>query len=247
MKQRGTPASLGSIRSGRRCADAQGTRWERGHPALDEGETPSFPGLFHASEGSLPSPIRCRPVVLPAAIAALTSILLISCTATGGEKSPASAPSKFARFPHSTANSDCFYQQRVDNFEVLNDSNMLVFDGRRRVYHVEVSPPSMDLRHAYGIQFSSTTGRVCGNPGERLLVRNGSFSRFPLSVTGVYRLDEATQTAVRAHFGQTTPLPPPPEDEDAEAVEELITDLEEAAGDSGQESPPDASGEDQEN
>ena len=37
---------------GRCCgADAQGTRWERGHPALVESETPSFPGLFHASEG----------------------------------------------------------------------------------------------------------------------------------------------------------------------------------------------------
>ena len=25
--------------------------WERGLPALDEGKMPSFPGLFHASEG----------------------------------------------------------------------------------------------------------------------------------------------------------------------------------------------------
>ena len=198
------------------------------------------------NEGILPSKKRYRRMILPAAIASLASVLLISCTGVGGERSVASAPSKFARFPHSAANSDCFYQQRVDNFEVLNDSNLLVFDGRRRVYHVEVSPPSMDLRHAYGIQFSSTTGRVCGNPGERLQVRNGSFSRFPLSVNGVYRLDEATQSAVRAHFGQTTPLPPP-ENEDAEAVEELVTDLEEAADDSGQVSPPDASGAEQEN
>ena len=204
----------------------------------------------HASFGNeriLPSTKRCPLMILPAAIAALTSILLISCTGVGAEKSAASTPSKFSRFPHSAASSDCFYQQRVDNFEVLNDSNLLVFDGRRRVYHVEVSPPSMDLRHAYGIQFSSNTGRVCGNPGERLHVQNGSFSRFPLSITGVYRLDETTQAALRAHFGQTTPLPPPPEDEDAGAVEELITDLEEAAGDSGRESPSDAAGADQEN
>ena len=199
------------------------------------------------NEGILPSALRYRRTILPAAVLALVSILLISCTTATGEKSAASEPSKFARFPHSTANSDCFHQQRVDNFEVLNDSNMLVFDGRRRVYHVEVSPPSMDLRHAYGIQFSSTTGRVCGNPGERLLVRNGSFSRFPLSVTGVYRLNEATETAVRAHFGQTTPLPPPSADEDAGAVEELITDPEEAADDPGSDFPPDAYGDDQEN
>ncbi len=202
--------------------------------------------IAHPGTSILPSSKRCLRMILPAAIAALTSMLLISCTPTGGERSVASAPSKFARFPHSAASSDCFYQQRVDNFEVLNDSNLLVMEGRRRVYHVEVSPPSMDLRHAYGIHFSSTTGRVCGNPGERLQVQNGSFSSFPLSVTGVYRLDEATQSAVRAHFGQTTPLPPQ-EKENAEAVEELVTDLEEAADDSGQESPPDASGENQEN
>ncbi len=45
-----------SFRSGRRCADAQGTRWERGHPALVESLSPTLigerdalaPGLFHA-------------------------------------------------------------------------------------------------------------------------------------------------------------------------------------------------------
>ena len=233
MNKRVTPASFGNegiLPSKKRC-------WPAILPAAI-----APPG----NEGILPSSRRCRLMILPAAIAALTSMLLMSCTGVGGEKSVASTPAKFSRFPHSAASSDCFYPQRVDNFEVINDSNLFVFDGRRRVYHVEVSPPSMYLRHAYGIQFSSTTGRVCGNPGERLQVRNGSFSRFPLSVTGVYRLDEATQSAVRAHFGQTTPLPPP-EDEDAEAVEELVTDLEEAAGDSSQESPPDASGADQEN
>ena len=44
----------GSFRSGRRCAGAQGTM-ERGRLALDEGGTPSFPGLFHAREGFQPS------------------------------------------------------------------------------------------------------------------------------------------------------------------------------------------------
>lgn len=168
-------------------------------------------------------------ITMSGAIVALAGALLISCTPAGGERSVASQPSKFARFPHAAARSDCFFPRNVDNFEVLNESNLLVFDGRRRVYHVEISPPSMDLRHAYGLQFTSATGRICGNAGERLLTSNGSFSRFPLSVTGVYRLDEATQSAVRAHFGQTTALPVPPEDEEAEAIEELVTDIEEEA------------------
>lgn len=161
---------------------------------------------------------------LPALAAAL---LVTSCATTGGEGSAASRPGRIARFPHNVGNADCFFQNRIDNFEVLNETNLLVFDGRRRVYHVEISPPSMDLRHAYGIQFSSSTGRVCGNPGERLQISGGSFGAFPLAVTGVYRLDEVTQTAVRAHFGQAVALPPPPEDEDAGAIEELVTEVDE--------------------
>ena len=164
----------------------------------------------------------------------LAGLLIVACTGTGGEGSAVSARSTFARFPHSAVNADCFYRRTIDNFEVLNDSNMLVFDGRRRVYHVELSPPSLDLRHAFAIDFASTSGRVCGNPGDRLVIRDGTASRFPLSVIGVYRLDEATQQAVRAHFGQAVTQPPAPEDEDAEAVEELVTDVEESAtGSSG--------------
>ena len=175
---------------------------------------------------------------LPAVASLAAALIVSSCATAEGEGSAASRPGRVARFPHNMANADCFFQNRIDNFEVLNETNLLVFDGRRRVYHVEVSPPSMDLRHAYGIQFSSSTGRVCGNPGERLQISGGSFGRFPLAVIGVYRLDEITQAAVRAHFGQATALPPPPEDEEAAAIEELVTDLEE------EETP---AGEDQEN
>ena len=178
--------------------------WERGRPAL-----------------------RIQSLTLFSLAALSAALLLTSCATTDSDGSAASRPGRTARFPHNMANADCFFQSRIDNFEVLNETNLLVFDGRRRVYHVEISPPSMDLRHAYGIQFTSSTGRVCGNPGERLQISGGSFGGFPLSVIGVYRLDAVTQTAVRAHFGQAAALPPPPEDEDAGAIEELITDIEE--------------------
>jgi len=122
------------------------------------------------------------------AILLMAALMLGACAAMEGERSAASNRAVVARFPHSAANADCFFQQRIDNFEVLNDSNLLVFDGRRRAYHVELSPPSVDLRHAYGIGFATATGRVCGHAGERLQVRTASFSRFPPSVVGVYRL-----------------------------------------------------------
>lgn len=184
---------------------------------------------------------------LPALAALAAALILTSCATADSDASAASRPGRIARFPHNMMNADCFFQSRIDNFEVLNETNLLVFDGRRRVYHVEISPPSMDLRHAYGIQFTSSTGRVCGNPGERLQISGGSFGRFPLAVTGVYRLDAVTQTAVRAHFGQAAAMPPPPEDEDAGAIEELVTDLEEAEAPAGEERQVLPSGQDQEN
>ena len=169
-------------------------------------------------------------MMLRSALALLAAALLVSCTGPGSESSVSNRPNKFARFPHDAAHSDCFFSNRIDNFEVLNESNLLAYAGRRRVYHVEVSPPSPDLRHAYGIQFSSGTGRICGNPGERLQTQDGTFGRFPLSVIGVYRLDATTEAAVRAHFGQAAALPVPPEEEQS-AIEELVTEVEESADD----------------
>ena len=185
-------------------------------------------------------------LTLPFLAAISTALLLTSCATASNEESAASHPGRVARFPHNMANADCFFQNRIDNFEVLNESNLLVFDGSRGVYHVEISAPSMGLRHAYGIQFRSSTGRVCGNPGERLQISGGSFGAFPLSVIGVYRLDAITKTAVRAHFGQTVVQPPLPEDEDAAAIEELATELYEEENPAGEESQASLPGEDQE-
>ena len=184
---------------------------------------------------------------LPALAALAAALILTSCATAGSDATAASRPGRIASFPHNLANADCFYRSRIDNFEVLNEANLLVFDGRRRVYHVEISPPSMDLRHAYGIGFRSSTGRVCGNPGERLQISGGALGGFPSAVIGVYRLDAVTQTAVRAHFGQAVAQPQLPEDEDAAAIEELITDLEQEANPAGEDSQPSPSGEDQEN
>lgn len=169
-------------------------------------------------------------MILRSTLAMLAAALLVSCTGPGSESSVSNRPHKFARFPHDAAHSDCFFSSRIDNFEVLNESNLLVSSGRRRVYHVEVSPPSPDLRHAYSFGFQSGTGRICGNPGERLLTQDGTFGRFPLSIIGVYRLDATTEAAVRAHFGQATVLPVPPEEEES-AIEELVTEVEESAND----------------
>ena len=166
----------------------------------------------------------------------LAALLLGACAATGGDGSAVSARPTIMRFPHSTTNADCFLQRSIDNFEVLNNSNLLVFEGRRRVYHVELAPSAVDLRHAYGIEFTSSTGRVCGRAGERLYV-SGSFSGFPPAVTGVYRLDDSLQAAVRAHFGQAPDTAAFPEEDDANAAGELVTDLE-PASENGGEAPP---------
>ncbi len=165
-------------------------------------------------------------------LASLVALLLSACAGAEGDRSVASPRHQTARFSHSAANADCFFSRQINNFEVLDERNLLVFAGRRRVYHVEITPPSPDLRYAYGIQFRPA-GRICGYSGERLVLQNGSVSRFPLSITAVYRLDENLEAAVRAHFGQSPSAPALPE---ADAGE-LVTDLEEVAGDTGEEAP----------
>ena len=97
------------------------------------------------------------------------------------------------------ATSACFLVRDVEDFSFLNRRNLIVYAPRPlRVYHVVIPAPVGSLTFVRSLAFESNTGRVCGRPGDELVVRTPHRER--LQVESVYRLDEKGLEAIRTAF-----------------------------------------------
>jgi hypothetical protein len=146
------------------------------------------------------------------------------------------APQTDTRAPRPTVkpgefgSSACFFARQAQDFRVLDDRNVIVFaPTKSQAYHVQISPSATALRFANRMAFVSRNTQICGYAGDDLLLAEGPGER-RYSVTGVYRLDEASLEALRARFGQAPP-PAAAEPEPSEGAE-IERDL---GGDAGPE------------
>jgi hypothetical protein len=84
--------------------------------------------------------------------------------------------------------SGCFYTREVSDWEALNTVNIIIYTGNKsRAYLLTISPPAVSLRGSSAIAFSGMRDRVCGRPGERLVVGVGG--RREYLIMDVRRLD----------------------------------------------------------
>ena len=119
---------------------------------------------------------------------------------TGCAAVPDSSVDEGAINAGSTSNQACFYKRQVQDFEVLDRSNFIVYaPNKSRPYHVRISPPSTDLKFANALAFSSRGNRICGYAGDTVLIGVRNDRRY--SVTGVYRLDEIMLEQVLGAYG----------------------------------------------
>ncbi len=76
---------------------------------------------------------------------------------------------------------------------------------RKRAYHLQISPPNLDLGGSDMISFRSWTGRICGYAGDELIIPNDIFQpRY--SITNVTELDETGLYNLMVQFGKAEPL-----------------------------------------
>ena len=125
----------------------------------------------------------------------LAGCLLAGCAATGGQPAVKKAP---IPPPSATGTTACFYVRQVQNFRVLDRSNLIVYaPNDANAYHVRISPPSTELRFADSLAFLPVDGRICGYAGERLIVGGGRPSE-RLAILDVSRLSPDGLAALRA-------------------------------------------------
>ena len=127
------------------------------------------------------------------------SLIVVGCTSDGelsGSKSSMSAGNR----------PSCFNTSSINDYEVLDRGNLIVYGRpRKRAYHLQISPPNLDLGGSDMISFRSWTGRICGYAGDELIIPNDIFQpRY--SITNVTELDETGLYNLMVQFGKAEPL-----------------------------------------
>jgi hypothetical protein len=86
---------------------------------------------------------------------------------------------------------DCFFVRDVNNWDPLNQVNLIVYaPSRNRAFLLTIAPPAMSARFTSNIAFVGNDNRICGRPGDRLLIGVGTGERH--TVMDVRRLDTET-------------------------------------------------------
>lgn len=143
----------------------------------------------------------CRSVALARSLVA--SCLVIGCLVAGCSGMDAGSNEQPRRVkapipaPSVTGAAACFYPGQVQDFRVLDRSNLIVYaPNDRHAYHVRISPPSMELSFTDRLAFLSSSDRICGYAGERLVI-GGSTAGYRVAIIAVSRLSPESLESLR--------------------------------------------------
>ena len=118
---------------------------------------------------------------------------------------------------------DCILQSSIRDYQVLDDSNLIVRAGAKRHYHVELSRRAFGLRSNWSIGFRSATGRLCSGFDE-IIVDDGFDRSESITIRSIRALDADQLDDLLIRYGKKEPEftePPPKEDVKGAEVEEL--------------------------
>ena len=143
-------------------------------------------------------------------IVALFSLCLIAgCASSGGGHESAT------QTPNSRSH-DCISQSAIRDYQVLDDSNLIVTAGAKRQYHVQLSRRAFGLRSNWKIGFKSPTGRICSGTGE-VIVDDGFGRKESIYTSSITQVDPDQLGELLIRFGKKVP-----EFEQAPARDEVV-------------------------
>ena len=144
-----------------------------------------------------------------------TSSLLLACAGTVEPSDESAAEGQSMR-------RDCISQSSIRDYQVLDDSNLIVTAAVKRKYHVVLSRRAFGLRSSWKIGFRSLSGMFCGNTGE--VVYNDGFGTESIRIASVRALEPEELDELLIRFGKKDPeieQAPATQDVEGAEVEEL--------------------------
>ena len=148
-------------------------------------------------------------------VISITLCSLVACAST--EEGPA----KDSYGAESTG-SDCISLGSIRDYKVLDNANLLVTQGVKRKYHVQLSRPAYGLRSSNSIGLHSRSGRICGGFSELLLDEGLQAER--IRIRSIQQLSPESEEDLLIRFGIIEPefeQPRRPVDIEGAEVEEL--------------------------
>ena len=141
---------------------------------------------------------------------------LLAC-ATPGE------PSADASLDEDRGGRDCISQSSIRDYQVLDESNLIVTEGVKRKYHVVLSRRAFGLRSTWQIGFHSMSNRICAGMAD--LVYNDTISRGEsIRIHSIREIDPDELDDLLVRFGKKEPdvtQAPAQDDVKGAEVEEL--------------------------
>ena len=118
--------------------------------------------------------------------------------------------------------SDCISSGTIRDYQVLDDSNLIVTGSGNRKYHITLSRRAVGLRSSWSLGFRSMTGQICAGFGE--VVVDDGLGLETIRIASIRQVSPDELDALLVRFGkkepEIDPTPAPKEIEGAE-VEEL--------------------------
>ena len=149
--------------------------------------------------------------------AGLIIAYITGCATNGDQGSAADERQGYA------AGSACFYASQASDWTVLDRSTLIVYaPSRSHAFRVDVGAGASDLRWADSLAFVSSSSRICGRAGDRIVTPTGTANR-SYTVVGVTRLDPAALEGLLATYGKASEPVEPGESPGAEIERELGT------------------------
>lgn len=136
------------------------------------------------------------------------SFVLLGCASPGDGYESAGDPVK-------SRSNDCIFQSSIRDYQVLDDSNLIVTGGAKRKYHVELTRRAYGLRSNWSIGFYSPTGRICSGFSE-VIVDDGFGRKESIKLRSVREITPDELEVLLVRFGKKAP-----QEQQAPAEEEV--------------------------
>lgn len=147
----------------------------------------------------------------------LVSLCGLSACAGSGE------PRDEANLAERPTGRDCISQSSIRDYNVLDDSNLILTAGVKRKYHVKLSRRAYGLRSSWKIAFRSPSGRICAGMSD-IIFEDGFQAYEQIRIASIRELSPEDVDDLLVQFGKKkadTKQAPAAEEIDGAEVEEL--------------------------
>ena len=138
--------------------------------------------------------MNMRQLLIKHSVIVFTLCSLVACAAPGEPRNTASLSDE-------PVSRDCISQSSIRDYQVLDDSNLIVTASVRRKYHVQLSRRAFGLRSTWKIAFRSPTGMICGGSSD-LVFDDGMRSYEQIGVRSIRELSAEETDDLLVRFGK---------------------------------------------